>query len=135
MALRLSETDAIKNENGKTLVEWLGKCKFFSPKKILVRTNEHDRFDINIFTTDHVYRLTATPTYLGCIASTRKPRPGEDWTRGNDLPDGKFTRDTFVSILGAILFYEAKQVVKPVERIADSEKAENYELPRGIFGH
>ena len=121
MALRLSETDAIKSGNGKTLIGWLGKLPYFSPKKVLVRTNEVDRFDINIFTDSNIYRITATPTYLGCTVSSRKPRPGEDWTRGNDLPDGKFSEKTFISLLGSILFYEAKQVVKPIERVANEE--------------
>jgi hypothetical protein len=48
--------------------------------------------------------------YLGCIASTRKPRAGEDWTRGNDLPDGPFSEETWRKILGAIVGYELVKV-------------------------
>ena len=28
-------------------------------------------------------------SYLGCVAQARKPRAGEDWTRGSDLADGE----------------------------------------------
>ena len=44
--------------------------------------------------------------YLGCQVSARKKRPGEDWTRGNDLPDGPLNNDTWLMILNAIINYE-----------------------------
>lgn len=49
-------------------------------------------------------------TYLGCVASSRTPRAGEDWTRGNDLADGSLTPETWASILGDIVSYELVKV-------------------------
>jgi hypothetical protein len=51
-------------------------------------------------------------SYLGCVASARKPRAGEDWTRGNDLADGPLTHETWTKILGDILSYELVKVHK-----------------------
>ena len=60
--------------------------------------------------------------YLGCVAQSRKSRPGEDWFRGNDLPDGPLTEKTWNSIMKAITRYELKDVVKQDARqnIADT---------------
>lgn len=52
--------------------------------------------------------------YLGCVAACRKPRAGEDWTRGNDLADGPLTEDTWRAILADIVSYELVKVHKPV---------------------
>lgn len=41
--------------------------------------------------------------YLGAGSSLRKPYPGEDWTRGHDLPDGPLDRKTWESIKNAII--------------------------------
>lgn len=64
-----------------------------------------------IYTNEHKYQIVAIDRigetgYLGCQVSTRKFRPAEDWLRGNDLPDGPFTRDTWNEILNAIIRYE-----------------------------
>ena len=48
--------------------------------------------------------------YLGCIASSRTPRAGEDWTRGNDLSDGPLTHETWVRIVQDIVAYEMVKV-------------------------
>jgi hypothetical protein len=66
-----------------------------------------------IYTEAHCFGIGAVwkdfhPTYLGCIATTRKFRVGEDWNRGNDLPDGYFCRETWEKIKNAILRYEMK---------------------------
>lgn len=71
----------------------------------------YEKVVIHIYTDSHYYHIVAIDSanddgYLGCQASTRKPRAGEDWTRGNDLPDGPFTRDTWEKIKNAIIGYE-----------------------------
>lgn len=48
--------------------------------------------------------------YLGCTATSRTPRAGEEWSRGNDLPDGPFSHTTWVRILAAIVSYEMVRV-------------------------
>jgi hypothetical protein len=50
--------------------------------------------------------------YLGCIASARTPRAGEDWTRGNDLPDGPLNKKTWAQIIRAIVSYEIVNVAQ-----------------------
>lgn len=119
MTVRLSDVDAIQSKNGKQLIAWLNRFSRFSEKKINVVTNSESRFRIHLYTDRNVYTISATNTYLGCTAATRKSRPGEKWNRGSDLPDGNFLEETFFSILGAILFYELKDVVKTIQRLPD----------------
>ena len=78
-----------------------------------------------LYTNDHCYSITARVeqrtvseyhTYLGCIARTRKPRAGEDWTRGNDLADGKLCIETWNNILADIVSYELVRVHRQNER-------------------
>ena len=59
-------------------------------------------------------------SYLGCTASTRKPRAGEDWDRGNDLPDGPFNRRTWIKILNGIVKYELVLLAPPINYQADT---------------
>lgn len=42
-------------------------------------------------------------SYLGCVMNCRKSRPGEDWLRGNDLPDGALNNETWNRIKNAII--------------------------------
>ncbi len=59
-----------------------------------------------IFTDSHQYQISASETYLGCEASSRKWRAGEDWHRGNDRHDGPFNQKTWDAIVRDILRYE-----------------------------
>lgn len=66
---------------------------------------------IYLYTEEHKYMIVAIDRendkgYLGCQVSTRKQRAGEDWFRGNDLPDGPFNKKTWDDILNAIIRYE-----------------------------
>jgi len=79
---------------------------------------------INIFTNDHRYHIVAIDrvkgrSYLGCQVSTRKSLAGEDWFRGNDLPDGPFNRRTWLKILNSIVKYELVPLAWPVNYMAD----------------
>lgn len=73
------------------------------------------------YTEKHQYFITAIARtkdegYLGCQVNCRKPRAGEDWIRGNDLPDGKFNKATWDKILMAIINYEVVKLsrfIKP----------------------
>lgn len=87
------------------------------------------------YTRDHVYGIIAIDRqknegYLGCVVSTRKPRAGEDWTRGNDLPDGPYIYKTWQKIKNAIIAYE---LVKVAKKIRDEEKQLITELPIKVF--
>lgn len=73
------------------------------------------RKKVKIYTNDHCYSIVARVkengnTYLGCVVSTRKPRAGEDWTRGRDLSDGVFCRETWENIKNDILSHELVKV-------------------------
>ena len=120
MALRLSEAEIV-SEHGKRIVKWLRRFSYFSGKRVHVAKNTKDTLRLNIYTGLHCYSIyTNGPgNYLGAGASTRMPRPGEDWSRGNDLPDGKISKDVLYGILGSIVFYEAREVVKDMEYKAD----------------
>lgn len=77
-----------------------------------------DRIHFYIYTNEHQYSITANVeeggrSYLGCISSNRKPRAGEDWTRGNDLADGDLSLETWNRILGDIVSYELVNVHRP----------------------
>lgn len=74
-----------------------------------------------IYTKTNEYAIVAKEhedghTYLGCVVSKRKPRAGESWTRGNDLPDGDFSRGTWKRIKDAIIAYELVKIAKPVRQ-------------------
>lgn len=63
------------------------------------------------YTDEYKYKVLAIDRsdddgYLGCQVSARKLRAGEDWTRGNDLPDGPLDEKTWFIILNAIINYE-----------------------------
>ena len=64
------------------------------------------RLRAKVFTDRNVYTISATSNYLGSHVAARKARAGETWTRGNDLPDGKFSEETWQRILLGIVRYE-----------------------------
>jgi len=73
-------------------------------------------FKIRIYTNVNCYTIVAREhkdrIYLGCVVSSRKPRAGEDWTRGNDLPDGDLSLDTWERIKNGIIRYELIKIAK-----------------------
>ena len=96
-------------EKLEKLIEELSNAKFGRSSKFLWKYDE-DRTYVTLFSNGHSYHINATDSYLGCTASTRKPRPGEDWTRGSDLADGKFNTETWNRILRDIIAYELKTI-------------------------
>jgi len=84
---------------------------------------------VNVYTRNNKYRINAKKhkdgrTYLGCTVSCRMSRAGEDWTRGNDLPDGEFSRKTWERIKNAIVQYELVKIAKPVRQEPDEDPVE-----------
>lgn len=76
-------------------------------------TEKH--FQVTIFTACNSYNIHGIErkegrSYLGCIAKSTRSRPGEDWLRGNDLPDGSLSRETWQSILAGIVRYELQAI-------------------------
>ena len=97
----------------KDFLKWLKTCARFGnldKTMIFKKFGDSDRVNVKFFTAEHSYSISATKTYLGCIASCRKSRPGETWTRGSDLSDGKHTKETFDKIVRDIVSYEMKNL-------------------------
>lgn len=116
-----------KQSSRLQLTEWLKEIVPYSNLDEYVRWKDPDEanFQRVIFCTDlYVYAIAALPPsddrqhgYLGCVSSCRKMLAGEDWTRGRDLPDGPFSRETWESIKGAIIRHELvklEPIIQPV---------------------
>ena len=109
----------------KQLIEWMILYVYdWSPatkqkwEDYITDDPDNNRFRMLIYTDKNSYSISVHYSedgkhYLGCIASARKPRAGEDWTRGNDLPDGDFSIETFNKIMLKIVGYEMIAKVKP----------------------
>lgn len=96
-----------------------------------IDNKQEETIRLKIFTKENKYSITARlplissderveiqhrvndKGYLGCVATTRKPRAGEDWSRGRDLWDGPYSEETWNNIMSDILAYEVVKVVKP----------------------
>lgn len=101
---------------------WLRKDlgRFTEGSHIEELPSEHDERRIRIYTETNCYSIKAVERrsadqscYLGCIAESRKPRAGEDRTRGNDLAEGPLHIDTWRRILADIVSYELVRVHRP----------------------
>lgn len=97
-------------ENVKQVRDWLAANHYVSAALKFRRTDVGGRF--LLYTEAHVYSVVVTDTYLGCTATNRKPLIEEDWTRGNDLADGKFSHETFVKVLLDIVGYELSRAAR-----------------------
>lgn len=107
----------------KQLQEWLKEIVWEGNlNKYIVIDKPSEHFDITVkfYTNDYSYRISANKKYLGCTAQTRKPRAGEDWNRGNDLPDGKFNKKTWEEIKTAIIRYELVKL-EPKHKSAEAD--------------
>ena len=83
--------------------------------KAAPQSSDEKHFQATIFTASNSYSIAATEkkkgkSYLGCIAQSRRYRPGEDWFRGNDLSDGPLSPETWRSILSGIVRYELQTI-------------------------
>lgn len=95
-----------------------------------------DAMHIVFFTNDRRYSITAREGsaekpngYLGAMGQSRKPRAGEDWTRGNDLLDGPLTETMWYRILGDIISYELVKVHSREEALKDAELPQSLDTP------
>lgn len=97
---------------------------------------------VNLYTDHHKYYFVAieredeSKGYLGCQVSARKPRAGETWTRGNDLPDGELSEKTLEQIKNAIVAYELVplSVRVPPRPIRDMENGGSHVKDRSKTG-
>lgn len=131
-----------------TLTEWLTELEPWrgileqGPENYILTDEEYGRYlysgsppvkwavepnvlHVLLFTERNVYRISARlhedrEPYLGCISDTRYHRVGETWTRGHDLHDGPFLRETWDAIMRDILRYEFQAMTKDaIGRIKD----------------
>ncbi len=106
--------------NIQNFKDWLKRD--FSSKDVVHENDSQssDEYRVYLYTKTNRYSIVARRVkngkeriddgYLGCIASSRKPRAGENWTRGNDLPDGALTEATWQRILAGIVRYELQRI-------------------------
>ena len=105
------------------LVTWLGEFRFsfdYEMERPQRPPGNADSVRVQFYTLTNKFTIVACTSdalagvdYLGCIAKTRKPRAGEDWTRGRDLADGPFSRETWNKILVDIVAYETVKIHQP----------------------
>lgn len=92
------------------VLEWAKTDLSHSPlNTILIKEYNDTTLKFYIYTNNNRYCIVACDddkTYLGCTSISRMSRPGEDWQRGNDLPDGRINKETWYNILKGILRYE-----------------------------
>ena len=79
-------------------------------------TSFREEYMIYLYTNERKYAIVAVAYsdndigYLGCVYSNRMAWPGEEHTRGADLPDGPLTLETWNKIVAAILDCELKHI-------------------------
>ena len=100
-------------------IVWGGKLEDYI---VFIKPKEHFDIRVRFYTNNHRYSIVAHKKYLGCTATTRKPRAGEDWNRGNDLPDGKFNKRTWEAIKNAIIRYELVKLEPKHESVEAKSK-------------
>jgi len=108
------------------LLTFLSELGRWGKDKYLLKEIAEGRLRAYLYTDGHCYAIDATDTgYLGCVVSSRKPRPGEDWTRGSDLADGKLNEETWNLILRDIVAYELKTIsdyiLNPPSNVVEEE--------------
>lgn len=72
------------------------------------------RVRLRLYTDVNQYTINAhvdgERTYLGAQGASRKPRAGENHTRGNDLSDGPLSEETWTGIKNDIIGFELVRV-------------------------
>ncbi len=106
-------------EMKEQLIEWVEQMKYGYRDSDLYLHEENDKtIRIRLYTLTNVYFIVATSTgYLGATVSSRKSRAGEDWTRGSDLADGEFSKETWFAILGDIVGHELVKIHRPIRHL------------------
>lgn len=102
------------------MVSWLEEICPFQEVQKYVKYYYSPEWPIDhsfsLYTKEYQYNIKVRlddknkPNYISATVLTRKPRAGEDWNRGNDLPDGKYSREKWDKIKGAIIAAELVKV-------------------------
>lgn len=131
--------DSIQSEY-PDLYDWVKSITRYGDFEKFVRvTHQDEGVRVCLWTEENTYHICArlpaegSDGYLGCIASARKPLAGEDWTRGNDLPDGPYSMETWHDIVNGMLAYELVKV-KAQEPQRSTEVHEGVPLADTVVG-
>ena len=90
---------------------WADKMKYGSDRILVII--KKSRIVLKLYTQKTEISISAVAPnknkpngYLGGIASSRTPRVGETWCRGNDLADGDYSKETWNKIMYDIIGWE-----------------------------
>ncbi len=120
-------------EMKEQLVEWMNLMKYGyrDPELYMYEfenTDNEEGIRMRLFTNDNYYSIVAYHPkgeykgYLGCQAGSRKSRAGEDWSRGNDLADGEFSKETWIEILRDIIGNELVKIQRPIKLLYEKKE-------------
>ena len=105
----------------KTLKDWIWTGKHASTSNFTIKIEEdggRSFVRLKFVTITNSYSVRAFPprkdgsTYMCCEYSNREPNPGETWTRGGDLADGSFNKETWDRIVADILSVELAEAAE-----------------------
>ena len=122
MSKKITKGLKVLEDQFNDLYFWLIQLSRFNKAKDFIIADYKDEkqtISVRIYTKEYQYTISAKlpkdndKGYLGCIAESRKPLAGEKWARGNDLPDGDYSEETFNEIVAGIVRYEIVRVVQP----------------------
>lgn len=96
----------------KKLLKWVRRYGLDRGTNMHFRKGNNGKKNCYITTSTYEYCITTstkTPKgYLGCVASCRTTEVGEKHLRGCDLPDGTYSKKTFIAIMLKIVNLEAR---------------------------
>ena len=112
------------SEKIKELRKWVGDiCWDMTKDYVQIREEEskdtpegrETTIRFRLFTDLYKYAIVAIDReknagYLGCVCVCNKQLPGETWTRGSDLADGKFKPETWDRIIRDIIRNELQKL-------------------------
>lgn len=103
------------DEIDKQMKEWLSNALYLENKrfeKYVKIDRQDDRILYTFYTEKEAFTIgCARPTvpgqeaYMSSYASSQLRLPGEDWGRGSDLSDGRFSKELFDSIMRRVMHY------------------------------
>lgn len=106
------------------LIEWSWRGKHADKGNLHVEIHRGDRpyVKLTLLTVTNSYGIRAylpangsVKGYFCCEFSAREPNPGETWTRGGDLADGDFSKETWDKIVQDILSVELAEAAERTE--------------------
>jgi hypothetical protein len=134
------ELEQVKNQILKWVDEFRWTGHSYNEGNCIYVKEKDQRIELVLYTENNTYHISARAPdpnnrmdkgYLGCISTSRKPRAGEDWHRGNDLADGPFCFETWHKILRDIVAYELVKIHRPLKLKYEPEEKERADEPIG----